>query len=75
MMNISTVVQSFLKNSKELLENLKSKSLLSMIITYLFLISTGKCILLEEGSIIYITKTYLFKYTENFTTKKMKIFR
>ena len=22
-----------------------------------------------------ITKTYLFKYTENFTTKKMKIFR
>ena len=26
-------------------------------------------------SIKFITKTYLFKYTENFTTKKMKIFR
>ena len=24
---------------------------------------------------LYITKTRLFKYTENFTTKKMKIFR
>ena len=24
---------------------------------------------------LFITKTRLFKYTENFTTKKMKIFR
>ena len=26
-------------------------------------------------SVMHITKTYLFKYIENFTTKKMKIFR
>ena len=25
-------------------------------------------------NLVYITKTRLFKYTENFTTKKMKIF-
>ena len=32
-------------------------------------------ILGSPRDLFYITRTSLFKYTENFTTKKMKVFR